>query len=56
MSIDFPNICSVIYRKNLPIYISKQSNVGKLMQNMEIVPDLGHLFIWGIDKVENSHL
>lgn len=28
--------------------------MGKLMRNMEIVPDLGHLFIWGIDKVINS--
>lgn len=26
------------------------------MRNMEIVPDLGHLFVWRIDKVENSHL
>nr|DAV86805.1 MAG TPA: hypothetical protein [Caudoviricetes sp.] len=30
--------------------------MGKLMRNMEIVPDLGHLFVWRIDKVENSHL
>nr|DAG81562.1 MAG TPA: hypothetical protein [Caudoviricetes sp.] len=28
--------------------------MGKLTQKWTIVPDLGHLLIWRVDKVRNS--
>lgn len=34
--------------------LSKQLKFGKLTQKWTIVPDLGHLFVWRVDKVRNS--